>query len=98
MLAYQIVPPQHVVDITGDVERVHRFFTALVRDCVDLFHDRGYPFSERRTWWVRVEFIILDEIQSRLRQIAYQWPQLLDGQADTGFGNGANQRPAFDRR
>ena len=67
----QIVGAQHVVDVAADVEGVHRLLAGFIGGAVDLPHRGLHAFLEGGVRRISVQFIVLDEVEARPREIAH---------------------------
>src|SRR5580704_4397999 len=91
----EIVSPAHLVDLAGQVERVHGLMTAAVRAPLDDAHDLSRAVFERASGTVRLQFIVLDKVDARLAKIVDEGGGLLRCEADRRLHDSANEWPSL---
>ena len=93
-----IMPPAHLVDAAGNVDRVHRHAPQAIRMPMQDRHDRPQSPLERRVRGISQKFVVLDEVDFGSAQRIDQPGGLLRRQADAGLDDAADHRPPEDAR
>src|ERR1700756_876612 len=65
----EVVSPAHLVDLAGQVARLHGLMTATVRAPLDKAHDFSNAVVEQASWTVRLQFVVFDKVDARLAKI-----------------------------
>ena len=95
-LQHELMMATHLIHFVADIDRVHDLASELIRQTIDFCHDKFNAFGQRRMRRVCHQFVVLDEVDSRFAQFAYNLGCLLWRQADTGLNDRADNRAMVD--
>src|SRR6478609_3133885 len=95
MLEKRVVAPAHLVEIAGQVEGVHDFPARALGVIIDHPHHGFDTPVERTGRTVRLQFVILDEIDSCAAELIDQRSRFFRPEPDAGLDDGPDQRPAL---
>ena len=95
-LDHDIMPAAHLVDLAGEVKGEHDFPPMPLGRRVDDAHYGRDALLERTEGAVRLQFVVLDEVNAAIDQTADRLRRCLGRQADRGLDNGADERQALD--
>ena len=86
----------HLVELAGEVEGVHRLLAGPVGMIVDDAHHGSYALVERAVRAVRLQLVVLDEVDPGLAEVLDHGGGRLGVEADARLDDGADQRPAVN--
>ena len=91
---HRIMTAQQLIDRSGYVDGVHRHTAQSVSMAVQYRHHSGQPGLETLVRRIGDQLVVLDEVDVGSAQVVHQGCRLAGAQADAGFDDRADQRPA----
>ena len=91
----KVVATAHLVDLTCYIKGVHDLSACAVGMPLDHTHHRARAELEWTTRSVRLQLVVLDEVDLGFTQHVRQLCGLLRSEADRGLDDGADQRPSL---
>ena len=88
-----VVTPAHLVELAGQVEGEHHLLAGAVRMVVDDAHHGADALVEGAVGAVRLQLVVLDEVDPGFAERAWPWPRSSSGaETDARLDDGADQR------
>ena len=95
---HMVVTAQHLVDISGKVNRIHHLLARPVGVIAQHAQNRGGPLFEGTVRPIGLQFVIFDEVDPRLGQGTHLRGSRLRAHANARFDDGADERPLLHAR
>ena len=89
---HDVVAAAHLVEVARQVEGEHHFLAGSIGVGVDDAHHGPHALVEGAVRAVRLEFVVLDEVDPSFAQRVDQCRRLLRPEADARLDDGADQR------
>ena len=86
----------HLIEVAGQVEGEHDLLARALGVIVDHAHNRFDPPLERTVRPVRLQFVVLDEVDAGPAELADQRRRFLGTEADARLDDRADQRSSVD--
>ena len=92
----RIMPVPHLVEVARQIKGEHHFLAAAQRVVVDHPHDGFDALVERARRTVRLQFVVLDEIDAGAAEVIDKSRRLGGTQADARLDDGPDQRSSLN--
>jgi hypothetical protein len=96
MRQQDIMAPAHLIEITRQVEGEHHLLAGVLRMRIDDTHDGPYALLEGAAGPVRLQFVVLDEVDPGFAECLRQGRGFVRSEADTGLDDRTDQRAVED--